>query len=146
MSEIVRDLNIVREDSSATKPVVEKAKSKPLQRSTPAARGPEFEVAKEWVESWLASRSATDGSRIMATQLRAYAIWHEQRKSVWSTAQIMRDPPLKKATVATYLLEVLESKELPFKKERIAELLLCLPPKTRRMYYKFLLKKGWWWY
>lgn len=91
---------------------------------------------------WRATLPPTYTVRAMPAQLRAYALWHEQRLDVNSVAWILRDPPLKDATVATYILESLIRERLPFQPERIKEVLERMYPPARPRYYYFFRRIG----
>lgn len=57
-------------------------------------------------------------------------------------AALLRDPPLLNATVATYVLDALRAEKLPFEKERLAALILHVPPAMKGRYKRFFEKAG----
>ncbi|MCJ1262066.1 hypothetical protein MMC22_001935 [Lobaria immixta] len=116
-------------------------KTKPVQLLTSEPR-PEFTAANDWITRWRATHSSTYKPRVMPSQLRAYALWHEQQLDVTSAASILRDPPLKDTTVAAYILESLTKEGLPFQRKRITEVVEYLSLESRRRYSYFLRRIG----
>ena len=134
-------LNVAIEGSAASEPVLKTLKAKPVQPSTSEHR-PELTAANDWIMKWRATLSSVYKPRAMPAQLRAYALWHEQQLSVNAAAGILRDPPLKDATVAVYILESLIRERLPFQRRRITEVVECLPPLLKARYGFFLRRNG----
>lgn len=103
---------------------------------------PEVMMAEDWMEKWHTERSPTQKCSVSPSQLRAYSLWHEQQIDVSATAAILRDPPLKKSTVAAYVLDAIRLEQLPFEKGRIMPLVECLHLSARYKYDAFLKRNG----
>lgn len=134
--------DLVIEDSTASRPISKTPKTRPLQPST-SKLGPEFNAANDWIMKWRGTLSPTYKPRAQPTQLRAYALWHEQQLDVNQAASILRDPPLKDTTVAAYIVQSLLMEGLPFKRNRIADVFECLHPISKSMYAYPLRRLAW---
>jgi hypothetical protein len=87
----------------------------------------EIERASYWAGSYrkdLASNGREP--KALHSQLKAYALWHGGR-DVKQIARLWRDPPLKTSTVVMYLLEAIRLEGLPYRKERLAEVVKYIP-------------------
>lgn len=118
-----------------------KARSKTTIRAVRYPRSnscPEIIKAKDWIEKWRTKRQASQKCLVLPSQLRAYFLWHEQQLDVSAAAVLLRNPPLKNATVAAYVLDAIQLEQLPFEKQRIMPLVECLHPYRRRKYQAFL--------
>lgn len=109
------------------------AKKIATSRSVPAM-GPELQEASNWAEAFSAPSalpipseakdpvSTPQGprkARASPSQLRAYSLWYHQQLSTSAAAAILRDPPLKTTTVATYVLQAVHCEALPFDEGRL---------------------------
>lgn len=106
------------------------------QRSSPSL-GPEpnaklasqlVSVANDWVTSLMASPQSANPPaptvrkiRSTASQLRAYFLWQHHSLSVGRVAALLRDPPLKVTTVATYIVQAVHQDNLPFDEDRMRD-------------------------
>ena len=133
--EMAQDLwNLSIKDNPALQPTSKKL----LIKSPAPSPSPEYDVANEWVLQWCSTLSPGYKLRAFKSQLRAYALWHEQGYCIPEVARFLRDPPLKSTTVAGYVLDAVKSENLPFEKARIPEVLNCLPEALRLKYTTFL--------
>jgi len=87
----------------------------------------EIEMAGEWVAKYTASFSDSDQIQLSKPQLRAYSLWHVGAIDIAEICKIWRDPPLKEATVATYILEAIKIEKLPCDMERAKAALEHVP-------------------
>lgn len=87
---------------------------------------PELVEANAWAEQHATSRLSPAGQpsnqRASASQLRAYHLWHHQELSASVVAATLRDPPLKTATAAGYIVQAVHFEELPFDEDRLSVL------------------------
>ncbi|KAF1984639.1 ribonuclease H-like protein, partial [Aulographum hederae CBS 113979] len=95
---------------------------------TPTDSNPSaFLAAEHWLTSFLTDLSSLPSPRkprAPLSNLRAYAIWHlHPALSLEDVAATLRDPPLKTATVATYIMEAVKSESLPVDEKRLKEVL-----------------------
>lgn len=133
-----QDMNIAtRHRAAPSKKARTKTKIKVVRHRRPNSR-PEIMMAEDWIEKWHTKRSPTHKCLVMPSKLRAYSLWHEQQIDVSAAAALLRDPPLKKATVAAYVLDAIRLERLPFEKERIMPLVECLHLSGRYKYEAFL--------
>lgn len=135
-----QDMNIVPGHRAApSKKVRTRTKIRALRRPRPHPNScPEIMMAEDWIEKWHTKRPASQKCLVLPSQLRAYSLWHEQQLDVSAAAALLRDPPLKKATVAAYVLDAIRFERLPFEKERIMPLVECLHFSGRYRYQAFL--------
>jgi exonuclease 3'-5' domain-containing protein 2 len=67
------------------------------------------------------------GAAATPAQLRAYFIWHiNEDLKPEAIAALLRDPPLQKHTVTTYILKAVTSDSLPYDKSRMRNEILSL--------------------
>lgn len=94
-------------------------KADTLDQEQPRNKQHQLLQAEAWIAEWKNNR-LLNSSKPKATSaaLRAYALWHYQYLNVDSIASLMREPPLRKSTVSTYILECLLLERLPFDKAR----------------------------
>jgi hypothetical protein len=82
----------------------------------------QINTAGEWMATYTSSFSEeTGGPALSKSQLRAYALWHHGALDIADIARIWRDPPLKQATVATYILDAIMAGKLPCDIDRAKE-------------------------
>ena len=128
----------VAEASTATNASPNLWRGSSKQESTvndPAERGRANEQATTWVQEWQAQRAESQQPRAKLASLRAYAIWHCQGREVAETAALLRDPPLRRTTVASYILEAVHLEKLPYDSKRIADVLGRLPKAVTKVVY-----------
>jgi len=110
LEEMARDfLNVAVEDV----PAQSRTQRKPATTQSRSATAPEVAAADEWVSHWRNSLPPGYKGRATTASLRAYALWHHQDFEVPDVAALLRDPPLKEATVANYVLEAIRIEKLP---------------------------------
>lgn len=138
-SQIDENMNIVPGNRRAapSKKVTSKTRIRAVRRPRPNSC-PEIMKAEDWIEKWRTKRPASQKCLVFPSQLRAYSLWHEQQLDVSAAAALLRDPPLKNATVAAYVLDAIQLEQLPFEKERIMPLVACLHLYSRSKYEAFL--------
>ncbi|KAI6089487.1 ribonuclease H-like protein, partial [Hypoxylon rubiginosum] len=120
-------------------PVVDAADETELEAATPAkprkSPGPKdsrVEIAEDRVACYKAAHP--NGIHASFPQLRAYYMWHDQGLDPATIAQLLRDPPLKMATVTGYILSAIQVEKLPVNKERLhEEITSSMPEATLRM-------------
>lgn len=95
-------------------------------------KGAAVVAAEEWVKAWRCGLPETYKAKAAPASLRAYALWHHQRKEVDDIVKLLRDPPLEKGTVANYILKAISLEKLPVEKERLRSVFWHLPPFSRR--------------
>lgn len=99
---------------------------------------PEIQAAETWIITY---RSKHDNSVGTAT-LRAYHLWHYQQFTLKEVAGFCRDPPLAMTTVASYIMQALNSETgLPFEGGRVKEVLGVLPGSVHGR-YRGVLERG----
>jgi hypothetical protein len=82
----------------------------------------QINTAGEWMTTYVSSfNEEAGGPALSKSQLRAYALWHHGALDVADIARIWRDPPLKEATVATYILDAIMVGKLPCDVDRAKE-------------------------
>lgn len=110
LEEMARDfLNVAVEDA----PAQSRTQRKPATTQPRSATAPKVAAADEWVLQWRNSLPPGYKARATTASLRAYALWHHQDLEVPDVAALLRDPPLKEATVASYVLEAIRIEKLP---------------------------------
>lgn len=134
-----QNMNIVsgHRRAAPSEKVRSKTKIRALRRPRPNS-SPEIMKAEDWIEKWRTKRPVNQKCLVLPSQLRAYSLWHEQQLDVSAAAALLRDPPLKNATVAAYVLDAIQLERLPFEKERIMPLVECLHLYSRSKYEAFL--------
>lgn len=134
--------DVVLEDTKAPESVSHPSQPTDVGKSI-SVPGPELSAANSWAAQWrVKSSSGPDKPRSFMYQLRAYALWHNQQHTIATTAALLRHPPLQKATVATYVLDVLRAEKLPFEVTRLMDVLECLPQSGQARYNGFLKRIG----
>lgn len=92
---------------------------------------PELLQAEAWVAEWknLKDSRLPEGykARVTSSALRAYAMWRYQTLDVGRIASLMRDKPLRKSTVSTYILDCILFERLPYDGNRAKALFDDLP-------------------
>lgn len=131
------------------------AKKIATPKATPAM-SPELQQASRWAETFLAPATLAGSSepkspvatpqvmrkaRASLPQLRAYNLWYHQQFSTSAAAAILRDPPLKTATVASYVLQAVHCEALPFDESRLQVLIKEVPFFPDNLKYSKILGK-----
>ncbi|KAH0286193.1 ribonuclease H-like protein, partial [Aureobasidium sp. EXF-3399] len=93
-------------------------------------------VKHEAAEQWLDQCQ----SELPQRYVRAYALWQVQGLELQQVAEAMREPPLARTTVASYILEVVKSDRLPYEPARLQAALDVLPS-VGHWRYKSLMQK-----
>lgn len=89
---------------------------------------PQLLQAEAWVAEWKNNHLLNSSKpRVTSAALRAYALWYYQSLDVDNIASLMREPPLRKSTVSTYILECLLLEHLPFNKAKAKLLFNDIP-------------------
>ncbi|XXG99777.1 DNA polymerase delta small subunit Cdc1 [Hypoxylon texense] len=114
---------------------VEKPKTTPSSGSSPSPpsrpKDSRIEIAEDRVACYKAAHPT--GIRASFPSLRAYYMWHDQGLDPTTIAQLLRDPPLKTATVAGYILSAVQFEKLPVNRERLhLEITSHMPEATLR--------------
>ena len=111
LEEMARDfLNVAIEDL----PTSLMSQPKVSERQPAPITCPEVVTANQWVLQWRSALPSNYKARVTPASLRAYALWHHQDFDVPDVAALLRDPPLKEATVANYVLEAIRVEKLPY--------------------------------
>lgn len=133
---------------SMSKPSL-KLKTKSTESKPPGLPVPKTQEvidAEAWAISYRNAKSAlSTGVDLPATAsfstLRVYALWNFNPKlSMTEIAAMLRDPPLQKSTICTYVLEAVRLEKLPFEKGRIKDILRSMPDSSKVFRYKGLWK------
>ncbi|KAI1776360.1 ribonuclease H-like protein [Hypoxylon cercidicola] len=95
---------------------VEAAATKP-KKSQSRPKDSRVEIAEDRVACYKAAHP--DGVQASLPQLRAYYMWHDQGLDPTTIAQLLRDPPLRTATVVGYILGAIQFEKLPVNRERL---------------------------
>ena len=103
---------------------------------------PQVVVAETWVCEYRAGVQPPEVVRASASHLRAYALWHCHQESIEDIANLLRDPPLQRATVANYILEAVRLQKLTYDADRMRDVLACLPAYGRAR-YRHIVKDSW---
>ncbi|MCJ1292000.1 hypothetical protein MMC34_003550 [Xylographa carneopallida] len=90
--------------------------------------------AEDWVTKWRSNRPKSTKLKATLAHLRAYSLWQHQTLEVLDTAGLLRDPPLPKSTVASYIFEAISREDLPYETTRLGELFEHLPKAGKRRY------------
>ncbi|KAI9779185.1 MAG: hypothetical protein M1835_004755 [Candelina submexicana] len=134
-------LNLAIEDNTkpTTPPTDPSKQPKPTPTPTPKPpKAPQIILAEDWVSSWRSSRPQYHKPRATPAYLRAYALWHEQNLPVADITALLRDPPLQKSTVATYILEAIRLERFEYGKDRIGDVLDHVPVAFRQGKYSYI--------
>ncbi|KAI0446688.1 ribonuclease H-like protein [Xylaria telfairii] len=113
----------VIEGEETARPAAVKTKTPPRPKDS------RVEIAEDRAASYRASHPQ---ARSTATQLRSYFLWHSYDLSPVAVAQLLRDPPLKTATVVQYILFVVQAEKLPVDRDRLREVADFVPQSTLR--------------
>jgi len=103
-----------------------------LDVDTEPAAVVKHEAAEQWLEQCQ--------SGLPQRYVRAYALWQVQGLELQQVAEAMREPPLARTTVASYVLEVVKSDRLPYEPARLQAALDVLPS-VGHWRYKSLMQK-----
>lgn len=142
IEELARDfIDVTIGDLVAPMPDLDTSRPKD-GKTSPSSLGLQLSAANRWVAQWRSTLSPNYKPRALTCQLRAYALWHNQLHSIATAAAILRDPPLQKSTVASYVLEALKSEKLPFEVTRLIEVVKYLPESAHGRNESFLKKCG----
>jgi exonuclease 3'-5' domain-containing protein 2 len=145
--------NIQIEDDAEQNSTSSTAKIKPKMKCTDSA-SPATSVHRPQplvdAESWALAHRASNpppspprNSSPIATfsVLRVYALWYYNPSlSIPDIASMLRDPPLRNSTVATYIMDSVRLEKLPFEKERLKKVLQVVPDSRGMWRYKGLWK------
>lgn len=100
------------------------------------ARDPRVERADTWAKAFLAENYPSDAATKLAknaqtdgvvkfAELRAYRLWHSNKElTTADVAALLRNPPLKTTTVATYISNAVKLERLPVDDSRYSEEIL----------------------
>jgi exonuclease 3'-5' domain-containing protein 2 len=115
------------DDKRNTKSLIPKAKpvpTTPIKKRPARPKDSRVEIVDDKVASYRASRTE---ARSKPAELRSYFLWHSYDLSPEAIAQLLRDPPLQTATVAQYILSVVQAENLPADRNRLREVADFLP-------------------
>ncbi|WPH01116.1 Hypothetical protein R9X50_00395100 [Acrodontium crateriforme] len=110
--------------------------SKTSKRTHP--KSAEISEADAWVQNWRTSLAPEYNLQCRDSELRAWHLWHKQDMTVSQVAACVGDPPLKQATVASYIMQALKNENLPFTAERINDVVQVLPSSITWRYDKII--------
>ncbi|KAI0166836.1 ribonuclease H-like protein [Hypoxylon sp. FL1284] len=102
------------EAAPATTPAVTPVKPKKTPSGPKDSR---IEIAEDRVACY--KKAHPGGFRATVPHLRAYYMWHDQGLEPATIAQLLRDPPLKTATIVGYILSAVQLEKLPVNEERL---------------------------
>ena len=97
----------------------------PSERPSDLPFSAEVSLANEWINQYRSSsitQSDTGVSKARPSELRAYALWHEQGLDVPTIAGLLRKPPLQNSTVASYVIKAILNENLPYNTNRTESL------------------------
>ena len=103
---------------------------------------PEIEAAIEWVALWRSRQPISSKAKAYPAALKAYALWHVQGCDCTAAAALLRDPPLKETSVATYILDAIILENLPYDPEKVSDVTLNLPDILRAKSRRYFESKG----
>jgi len=99
---------------------------------------PELIRAESWVIDWKNKKASRADepykAKAKSSALRAYAMWHGQALDVNRIASLMREKPLQKSTVSTYILDCILLERLPYDGSRAKSLFDDIPWAVRSRY------------
>ncbi|KAL9609671.1 MAG: hypothetical protein Q9167_005580 [Letrouitia subvulpina] len=138
-------LNLAIEDSPLTTATASSGIPKSLGSPPSLSSHPSVVAANNWVLAYRTDSPASGKNnnpkpRATPAFLRAYSLFHVQGKPVAEIAALLRNPPLKEATVAQYVLEAVKLERLDIEGPRLEECLGCLGD-TARGRYRGLVKR-----
>ena len=99
-------------------------------------------LAGAWVSQYRSGIKPPAVVRASTPQLRAYALWHLHQQEIQEIAKLLRDPPLQKSTVATYVLEAVRLQRLAYDIDRLRVVHACLPVSLRGRYQSIFKYKA----
>ncbi|KAF1815988.1 ribonuclease H-like protein, partial [Eremomyces bilateralis CBS 781.70] len=101
--------------------------------------GAELKSADDWISNY--SNALPNGQTLKSSRsaLRAYVLWHVSGMEPAKVASVLRQPPLKVATVCTYILESTKAENLEYDKGRLENVLREGIPENLWWRYKQLL-------
>jgi len=116
--------------------------SKEATSDDEGAKSPELCQADAWLRQHRSPIPATVANRepkaAHPSHLRAYTLWHHQSKSLDEISALLRTPPLKPTTVASYIMEAVKEEDLPYERERLRSVLEAMPWQAKGRY-------SWYW-
>ena len=127
------------EDSATIEAVENQGPEKRLSGQVSTSSG--FEKADVFMRQWGEKLPPERKSKGLPTSIRAYALWHHQGLDLGKVAETMRQPPLALSTVASYVLEVVRSENLPSDTERLQQAANLVPTMTRWKYRGLLQQR-----
>jgi hypothetical protein len=92
------------------------------------------EAASQWLGQWESHNVPERKGKNTPSNIRAYALWHVQGLTLSQVAEAMRQPPLARTTVASYVLEAIKTEKLPHEATRVQEALDVIPAVAHRRY------------
>ena len=122
------------------RPVAVRAPKK-AEPSQPTLK-PEVEAANEWIALWRSRQPIDSKAKAYPAALKAYALWHVQGCDCTTAAALLRDPPLKQTSVATYILDAIMLENLPYDPEKVSDVTLNLPDVLRTKSRRYFQRKG----
>ena len=123
VEEMVRDfLDITMEDKLGNKRIPSSGIPTPRLE-----KPPEIVAAEEWANRWRINRLSNGESMASPAFLKAYFLWHHLGKEVPVAAAILREPPLQVSTVSNYVLAAIRLANLPYRVDRLSDVLVHLP-------------------
>lgn len=102
--------------------------------------------AESWALAYRASNPppsppANSSPTANFSALRVYALWYYNPSlSIAEIASMLRDPPLRNSTVASYILDAIRLEKLRFEKERLKSVLQTIPDSKGLWRYRALWK------
>lgn len=120
------------------------ASAKAPKKAAPSPHSSKAEViaAEDWVAQWKSRQPINSKAKAYPAALKAYALWHVQGYNCTTTASLLRDPPLKETSVASYILDTIMLENLPYDPEKISDVTLNLPDMLRARSRRYFQRKG----
>ncbi|KAF2157135.1 ribonuclease H-like protein [Myriangium duriaei CBS 260.36] len=101
------------------------------EHGTPISSDPRLVAVEAWASSYRSERLQRSPSTRWTARpaaIRAYALWHQHDLAPEEVAQLLRDPPLKVATINSYIIEAVAlDRQLPFDLGRLRAVFESLP-------------------
>jgi hypothetical protein len=101
----------------------------------------EVQKAEAWAAEYVNMHAVGGTVKVTGTRLRAYHLWYHQSFETDRIASLLRDPPLKQATVSNYILDSIAWEKLPFDADRARVLLHSIPRHVAEKRYWHIQKK-----
>ncbi|CAE7177921.1 hypothetical protein CFE70_005773 [Pyrenophora teres f. teres 0-1] len=107
----------------------------------------EFDTATTWAQGYVQSTipcpSSTAPSRIRATvpHLRAYHLWHHQKRSIEDIRRVLRDPPMSSTTVTNYILQAVVLEKLEYEEKSLKSVMLMMSSGMRKGRWRALAEE-----